>query len=479
MTSSPYRSATELLDDLANRRVSARELLDQAVARHGAVHERLNAVVAQDLERARDEAKAVDDARARDTPLGPLAGLPMTIKDGYDVAGLPAVCGVPALRDRPADCPDADVVASVRRAGAVVWGKTNVPVMLGDFQTFNDVYGTTNNPYDTTRTSGGSSGGAAAALASGITSLEIGSDIGGSLRTPASFCGVYSLKTTFGRLSMRGQVPPGPGTYVDMDLGVAGPMARTAADLGLLHRVLRGARGPARGAGAPYRVALWLDEPEFVLSGQVRAVLESAAAVLAGQGVDVEVARPPVDIVRMVQIYLGLLFSTIVAGSPDQSYQRLVALRPAARAAVDGGADRYGFDAFVVHATADFRDVQLLRTAREELKNALGEWLTGWDAVLAPVGPVPAFTHRHDAVMANRTLQVDGVTQPYFRMLDWIALATVAHLPALAAPVGRTEAGLPVGAQLIGRWDEEDRLLELASILERATGGFHPPPLDA
>jgi amidase len=477
MSDSPYRGATELLDDLTNRRVSARELLDAAYARHEAVHPRINAVVAQDLERAAEEAKAIDEARARDTPLGPLAGLPMTVKDGFDLTGLPAVCGVPAMVNRPKDCPDADVVAAARQAGAVVWGKSNVPIMLGDFQTYNDVYGTTNNPYDTGRTSGGSSGGAAAALAAGITSLEIGSDIGGSLRNPANFCGVYALKTTFGQLSDRGQVPPGPGTYIQSDLGVVGPMARSVADVQLLYRVLRGSRDRSRGSsGDTYRVALWLDEPEFTLAGPVREVLESAAGALARHGVVVEVAKPPLDLARMVEVYLGLLFSINIAGVPDKVFDRLVARREEAAEAVAGGADRYSPEAFTLYATPTFREVQRLRVAREEIKNAVRDWFGQWDAIFTANAPVPAFPHDHGPSMAARTLDVDGRSVPYFRLLDWISLATLVHLPALSAPVGQTAAGLPVGVQLIGRWNEEDRLLGLAEILEAATGGFRPPP---
>lgn len=241
MTDLLYRSATDLLGDLQAKRVSARELLDASVARHEALHAKLNIVVATDLERARKEAAAIDDARAKGQSLGALAGLPMTIKDGFDVEGLPAICGNPDYMRRAKECEDADLVANVRRAGAVVWGKTNVPIHLGDWQSFNAVYGTTNNPHDVTRTPGGSSGGSAAALATGITPLEIGSDIGGSLRVPAHFCGVYALKPTWGQLSGKGHVPPPPGyDGPDVDLGVYGPMARTPADLRLLHGILQG-----------------------------------------------------------------------------------------------------------------------------------------------------------------------------------------------------------------------------------------------
>jgi amidase len=357
--------------------------------------------------------------------------------------------------------------------------------MLGDFQTFNAVYGTTRNPYDLERTPGGSSGGAAAALAAGVTPLEIGSDIGGSLRHPAHFCGVYALKPTWGTLSMRGQVPPGPGPYVEMDLGVAGPMARTAADLALLFDVLRGRPGadPGSGdgpravssAGGAARVALWLDEPGLALSAEARAGVLRAAEGLRAQGVDVVEARPPLDVGRLLDCYLPLLFPLMLAGLPDRAYDQLAAGRAGAERAVAEGAGRYSQEAFVLAATASYRAVARAQVVRAGLTEALRAWFADWDAVLAPVSPVPAFGHRQSGAMPTRELEVDGTTVPYLHMLDWIALATATHAPAVAVPAGRTAGGLPVGAQLIGRWGEEVRLLGLAGLLERETGGFHPP----
>ena len=191
MTSPNYMTAREMIADLAAKRISARELLDAHVKQNDALTMQLNSVVATDIERARRDARAIDDARAKGEALGALAGIPMTIKDGFDVAGMPATSGNPAFAHRPKDCADADLVAAARGQGAVIWGKTNVPFMLGDFQSYNAIFGTTNNPYDSSRTPGGSSGGAAASLAASITPLEIGSDIGGSLRHPANFCGVF------------------------------------------------------------------------------------------------------------------------------------------------------------------------------------------------------------------------------------------------------------------------------------------------
>ncbi|HZZ46855.1 MAG TPA: amidase family protein [Pseudonocardia sp.] len=481
MTDSAYREATAQLEDLEAKRVSARDLLREALARREAVDPALNSVVNTDIERAERDAAAIDDARARNVPLGPLAGLPMTIKDGYDVEGMPAIAGMPGLRGRPTDCPDADVVADARTAGAVIWGKTNVPAMLSDLQSFNSVYGTTNNPWDTARTPGGSSGGAAAALAAGITALEIGSDIGGSLRHPANFCGVYALKPTWDQLSMRGQVPPGPGTYINMDLGVAGPMARSVADLRLLYRVLRGTARSAAStpvtAPRDLRVAVWLEEPEYRLDDEVRRVLDTAAESLRSTGVTVVPARPPVSVPQLMTTYFGLLNSTLMAGAPDSLFERLVSDRLRAQAALADGADRYSYEAFVVDSTASFRTVVGHRTVREEIRNALATWFQEWDAVLMPIGAVPAFTHRQNGTMFQRTITVNGADEPYARMLDWIALATATHAPALAAPVGQTNDGLPVGVQLVGRWGDEERLLDLAAHLETVTDGFRPPEL--
>jgi len=475
MTDLLYRSARDLLAELAARRISARELLEAFATRNDGVHAELNAVVDTDLERASAEAARIDEARLRDAPLGALAGLPMTVKDGFDVAGMPAVCGVPDMVGRAKDCTDAHVVAAARGAGALVWGKTNVPARLSDFQSYNLVYGTTNNPYDRTRTPGGSCGGAAAALAAGITPLEIGSDLAGSLRHPASFCGVYALKPTWSTLSMRGQLSPVLGTYVERDLAVVGPMARTVGDLTLLWDVQHGGRPTTVAPAAGARVALWLDDPELLVADEVKQVIQDAADALRGQGITVQVSAPPIPVGELLDTYLALLAPIVMAESPDLVYQQLVA--EAERAGGVDDASRYGFGAFARHATASYRTVWLAELARQEMKNALADWFADWDAILAPSSPVPPFTHRQEGAIADRVLEVDGRTEPYLRMVDWIALATATHLPALAAPVGRTSTGLPVGAQLIGRWNAEPQLFALAEALERAVGGFSPPTL--
>src|SRR5665213_3609347 len=313
-----YATAREMLADLAAKKISARELLDLHVARNDTLHKKLNAVVETDLEHARAAAKSIDDARVHGAALGALAGLPMTIKDGFDVLNMPATSGAPQFAHRAKDCIDADMVIAARKAGAVIWGKTNVPFMLGDIQSYNEIYGTTNNPYDVTRTPGGSSGGAAAALASGITPLKIGSDIGGSLRHPANFCGVVSLKPTWNVLSLRGHIPPAPDSYSDNgDLGVVGPMARNVGDLRLLWNVLRGNSGNAETSAKGARIAVWDEDPAFPLAHDVRVAVGRAADALSRQGVTIGNAELPLAGAELMTPYMQALAAVLGSGLPD------------------------------------------------------------------------------------------------------------------------------------------------------------------
>jgi amidase len=476
MSSLTYRTAREMLADLVAKRISARELLDAHVARNDALAAKLNAVVATDLGRARKDAQAIDDARVKREPLGALAGIPMTIKDGTDVENMPATSGNPALADRPKNCADADVVKSVRREGAVVWGKTNVPLMLDDFQSYNDIYGATNNPYDPSRVPGGSSGGAAAALAAGITPLEIGSDIGGSLRHPANFCGVLALKPTWGVLSLRGQVPPLPGKYVDLDLGVTGPMARNAGDLRLLWNVLRGSAGAAPRDIKGARVAVWEDEPGFPLGSDVRDGVKRAADALANAGAAVERATLPFTGSELMETYYDLLIAVLGATFPKELYDGFVAQRAQDLEATREGTDPFGASLYRLRATASYRDVLAAMTKRQDMKDKLAAYhASGWDIILSPISPVPAFPHDHSQPQMARMLEMDGTKIPYMTMLNWIALATALRGPAMAVPAGRTASGLPVGVQLIG--PGEDRLFDFAHALEDRLGGFSPPEI--
>jgi amidase len=439
--------ATAQLQALEARQVSALELLDESVGRYEATHARLNAVVVTDLDRARRRAREIDDDRAGGKASGPLAGLPMTLKDSLDVEHMPASSGLETLLQRTAE--DAAVVARARAAGAVIWGKTNVPVMTADWQSFNALYGTTNNPWNLERTCGGSSGGAAAMLAAGVTALEIGSDIGGSLRVPASFCGVFSHKPTWGLVPQAGHVPPKPGTVAPRDLNVVGPMARSVRDLRLLLSLI--AQEPIA-AGTPptsledLKLGLWLDEPAYPLDSQVRAVIEAFANRLAALGATIEPVRP-VDVAVLTPAYRTLL---------------------AAAMAEDGPSSAAGMSHAVWLQANEVRAM---------LSYEVGGLFERLDGVIAPITPVTAFPHDHRPMGERKLAYSTGQTFAYTSVLDWIALATACGLPATAIPAGPAADGLPVGVQIIGARGGDARTLAVAQAIEDALGGFTAPPI--
>jgi amidase len=476
MTEIIYASVRGMLAKLGAKEISARELLDAHLARNEQLASRINAVVATDFERAYADARAVDEARVSGKPLGALAGIPMTIKDGFDVEAMPATAGAPGFAHRDRDCDDAELVRRARAQGTIIWGKTNVPYMLGDWQTYNAIYGTTSNPYDVTRVPGGSSGGAAAALASGITPLEIGSDIGGSLRCPAGFCGVYSLKPTWGVLPMRGHIPPAPDQYYECDLGVGGPMARNAEDLRLLWNALSGATSARKGV-KDMRIAIWDKDPNFPLARDVKDGVARAAHALEQQGVHVDHVTSPVDTTRLLTVYRWLLAPILAAGFPLEFLEQMEKTREADKRAMEINPDPWSPAFNRVCWTARYYEMARALAERQTLKDRLAAFFEEYDAILMPITPVVAFRHDQSEPFLARKLEVDGETVSYMNMLCWIALATMLHSPALALPAGPNAAGLPVGAQLVGAVNGEDRLLDLAAASEEVLGGFRAPPL--
>jgi amidase len=472
-----YATARQMLSELAAKKISARELLDLHVARNDALHGKLNAVVEKDLDRARAAAKSIDDARVHGAALGALAGLPMTIKDGFDVFGMPATSGFKGFHGREKTCNDADLVMAARRAGAVIWGKTNVPLMLGDWQSYNDIYGTTNNPYDVARVPGGSSGGAAAALAAGITPLEVGSDIGGSLRVPANFCGVASLKPTWGKLPMHGHIPPPPGVDAEVDLGVGGPMARNTGDLKLLWSVLNGSSEAPRRDIKGARIALFDEDPLLPLSRNVKEAVARAASALEKQGARIERIASPVDMRELLVNYVWLLNSIVGAGFPEHVHAEIAKTRDADLEAFAASRDPWSRELSRLATGAQASEVIAAQRARQEMKDAMTAFFTSHDAIVMPISPVTAFKHDHSEPFHMRKLDVDGKAVAYPNMLGWIALATALHLPALAVPAGRSAANMPVGVQIVGPWNGEDRLFDFAAAVEEGIGGFQAPPL--
>jgi amidase len=462
--------ATGQLAELAAGRVSAVELLRLSMARRDETHARLNAVVVVDPEGGLRQAETIDAARGKGEALGPLAGLPMTLKDTMDVAGMPASAGLAALRERT--CVDAVTVARARAAGVVIWGKTNVPVMAGDWQSYNDLYGGSNNPWDVSRTTGGSSGGAACALATGVTALEIGSDIGGSLRVPANFCGVYSHKPSWGAVSQTGHVPPRPGTRAQRDLNVVGPMARSARDLKLLFSVIADAPAPALAPPSlrGLKVGLWLDEPLYPLDPQVRSVIEAYAGQLAAEGVAVEPIESPIDAGRLERAYSTLLGSVVATDMTPEARAQMEAMRPMALAA---GPDSPM--ATILAYTATHAEWLEADEVRAQIRDQALAAFAHFDLILAPVAAVAAFPHDHQPFQERELKLSTGTLIPYTSMLNWIALATACGLPATCVPAGLTVGGLPVGVQLIGPPGADARTLVAAEAFEAVRGFVKPP----
>ncbi|WP_214401468.1 amidase [Pseudonocardia lacus] len=479
-----HRSATELVEELAEGRVSSVELTEAAIARIERYDGELNAVCVRDFDRALDAARAADAARARGEG-GPLTGVPMTVKESFHVAGLASTWGfTDAAEHRPRA--DALAVARVKAAGAVVLGATNVPLGLGDFQTYNDIYGTTANPWDPQRTPGGSSGGSAAALAAGYGALSLGSDIGGSLRNPAHYCGVYAHKPTLGLLPSRGHTPPGlPAMPADQQLAVIGPMARSATDLALLLDVL--AEPDELALGGAYRLALPAsrhdalrdfrvlvveEHPLMPTSAAVRAVVDRFVAGLAGAGVAITRESPLLpDQEAAARVYMRMLMSELGSSFPDAVVEK--ARAAAAKLADD---DRSLAAERARGTVLSHRDWMAADAERGVVRQRWRELFAEFDVVVLPVMPTPAFPHDHSPV-PTRKVGIDGTEFDYLDQLALPGVATLPGLPSTALPAGLSEDGLPVGVQVIGPMYGDRTTIRFAELVARELGGFTPPPL--
>lgn len=448
-------TAGALVAALAARRVGALELTDAAIARIEARDGPINAVVVRDFDRARDAAKAADAALARGERKA-LLGLPMTVKESQNVAGLPTTWGFEFAKDFVAS-EDSVGVTRLKAAGAVILGKTNIPVALADWQSVNPIYGRTRNPWDLERSPGGSSGGAAAALAAGMVPLEFGSDIGGSIRVPAAFCGVFGHKPSWELVPQRGHAPPhatGPGVV----LNVVGPLARSASDLQLALDVLAGPDGdeatgyrlalpPPRGIQAgDFRVLILDALPGVALDDEIRSALHRVGDRLEQLGA--KVVRDPhliPDPLDQREVYTGLLQTTMSRGAPH------AVSMPA-------------------HAWLALLDRQW------QIRRQWAALFRTIDIVLAPAHGSVAFAHNDEPDAARRMLSVNGEPTPYFAQVAWPGLASLGNLPSTVAPVGFTQGGLPVGLQAIGPYLEDRSTIAFAALLEREFGGFKAPP---
>jgi amidase len=459
MTETLFQSATDAAGMLRRKEISSRELTELLLARIEAVNPALNAVVELRSDAALREAAGADQEIAQGMAR-PLLGVPMTIKESFNVAGLHTTWGNPAFKDYVADW-DATVVARLREAGAIIVGKTNVHFMLADFgQTANDLYGVTNNPWDTTRTPGGSTGGGAAALAAGMTFLEYGSDLVGSIRIPASFCGVYGLKPSVGIVPLTGFQTPGPpaGPSDMRYMSAIGPLGRSADDLRTALSLTAGPEAPASKAYSwalshprhtrlkDFRAGVVLDHDRAPVSSEVGAHLSNAVDALTRAGATVVEGWPEgVDPVRDYEsfgFHVGLFFAFVQPGADPQ--QRL----------------------------SEFTDHE---TRRMSARGAWGRYFNDFDVFLCPANFTPAFPHDSRA-FDSRTISTPEGERPYDNQPFWISHASLSGLPAVAAPIGRTPGNLPVGAQVIGPLYEDDTAITFAELLGEVIGGYDPPP---
>ena len=471
-----FSPATVLLERLRAGEISGRELLECYLQRIEQHNPRLNAVVTLDAPSARRRADAM---HGRAGP-GALLGLPVTIKDSFETAGLRTTCGAPVY-SRHVPARNAEAVQRLEDAGTVVFGKSNYPIHAGDLQSYNVLFGVTNNPWDPARTCGGSSGGATAAVAAGLTAFELGSDIGGSIRIPAHFCGVYGHKPSFGAIPLRGHIPPQPGSLSAADMAVAGPIARSAGDLELLLGVLAGTSSAVAGwksvLPAPrvtrlqdFRVALWADDPALPIGDEVNASIGRAIRALRKAGVKVDAAaRPEINLAENFDDYLRLLWPATTAQLSDKAFARVQeAGRGADADSVHGRLARY--------SSAGHREWLRLNEKREVIRARWRAFFERYDVLLCPVAPVCAFAHDHSEDLLARTIVVNGSRRWYWEQMAWIALATLAYLPATVAPIGRAQSGLPVGMQIIGPYFQDRSCIEFAKLLADVVGGFEVPP---
>ncbi|NSX02706.1 amidase [Cupriavidus gilardii] len=477
-----YRPLWQAVDDLTAGRTTAEQLLDICQAAWAERNPELNAIVLADFAAAREQARASDARRRQSRALGPLDGVPFSIKESFDVAGWPTTCGSPALRDHVARR-DATVVQRLRESGAVLIGKTNVPLGLRDWQSYNAVYGTTRNPHDPSRTPGGSSGGSAAAVCAGMSLFDIGSDIGSSLRNPAHYCGVFSHKSSHGIVPLSGHGTGAP-SFGMQDINVAGPIARSARDLELVLQAIAGPEGADalayRFALPPcplntlhqFRVAVLPTHPQAETDREVSDCIEGLGRWLEGQGTSVAWhVRPSFEAEELWRVYVLLLRATTSVHMPDAAFAD--SLDEAA--AADPADARY---AVLQHvgATLHHRDWLRLQHARARFTQAWQRFFDDYDVLLCPAAATTAFELNEAGEPWQRHLLVNGRPQPMTTQLFWAGHSGLCGLPSTVAPIGPGRSGLPVGVQIVAGRYRDLTSLRFASLLEAAGFAFRPPP---
>jgi amidase len=476
-----FRSATDLARLLRSGKTSASALLDQCLDQHSKHNGTLNAVVVTDIERAKRAARAADRRLRAGKPIGPFDGVPMTAKESFDMTGLPSTWGDPRFKDNIASS-DAVAIARLTEAGAVIYGKTNVPLMLADWQSFNVIYGTTNNPWDVTRAPGGSSGGSAAALASGMSALEIGSDIGASIRNPAHYCGVYGHKPTYGAVPYQGHLLPGmvqPG-----DITVAGPLARSARDLAAMMKVLAGPVGPeARGYALTlpparqrslkdFRVAVMMTDAQSEVDLPLQDLLGKLTQFLGKRVKKLStIARPEFSTKEAMDVYIALLRSATSRRQTDEEF-----IANSARVAASDPLDDSYLTKMLRAYVLPHRSWLYYNERRHQMRLLWDQFFDDWDVMLCPAAASAAFPHDQKGERHERTIPVNGKQVPTTDQLFWAGYSGCFYLPSTVAPMGLTPQGLPCGVQIITRQYGDYTSIRFAEFLEKEYYAFTPPP---
>jgi amidase len=481
-----FATATQLLRMLQEREISARELLELQLSRVQKLNPSFNAIVALNEETAREEALRADIELSKGLSRGVLHGLPMTVKDAFEVVGMPTTCGLESLRNHRPD-KDAAAVAQLRRAGAIIFGKSNVPAGAGDHQTYNTLFGRTNNPWSAAHTPGGSSGGAAAAVAAGMSPAEIGSDIGGSIRVPAHFCGVYGHNPTFGLIPLSGHIPPPSGSLAELPMAVAGPIARSAFDLELLFNVLatpsdfdqKGKRWslppPRQSRLGDFRVAIWADQASYPVDPTYLAAIDEFADELRRLGAKVSSVGAPVNPAESREVYGLTLFGMWSGGLPDDVYEKYASVAAGAASDDTSWATLLGRG-----STQSIRDWNRLSERREGIRRVWRSFFADHDVLICPVTSALPFEHKfvgadHTSQL-QATINIGGATICYLDLLLWPGVITLGKLPATAIPLHRLVDGRPAGVQVVSDFLEDRTTLRFAQLVEDAMGGFTPPP---
>ena len=481
MSFNAFSSAHQFAGLIRKKKISSLELLDAYVARVEKYNPDLNAIAVLDVERARKRARAIDRALARGADLGPLHGVPMTVKESFDVEGLPSTWGRVDQKNNIAPR-NALAVDRLLGAGAVIFGKTNVPVMLADWQTFNPIYGTTNNPWDLTCGPGGSSGGSAAALAAGLTGLEIGSDIGASIRNPAHYCGVYGHKPTFGICSPRGHALP---EFLSAnDIAAVGPLARGARDLEIALSIIAGPDEmdgagwnlrlpkPAQKTLRHFRIAVLRTAATAEVDAEVQARIQAVADFAARAGAKVsDSARPAIDLHQAHHVFIQLLRAATSRNLSSAQFQTH------SRRAAEVDVSDHGYEAWMLKgSTLPHREWLILHEQRHRMRLLWAEFFKEYDLLLCPAAATTAFAHNQEGERWERMVSVNGKPQPSTTQMFWAGYSGMAYLPSTVAPAGLTASGLPCGVQIVGPQYGDLTCIAFAKLLEQEFIGFQPPP---